>query len=466
MSFLHHKEEIINNRYRILHTLGAGGVGVTYAAKDLDLDNLVAIKVLSLNRMNSWKALELFQREAKILKKLEHPNIPNYLDSFEIDTENNRAFYLVQQLAPGKPLSELITSGWKPQEAQVKDIARQILDILVYLQRLNPAIIHRDIKPHNIIRQSNGKIFLVDFGAVQDTYHHTVTGGSTVVGTFGYMAPEQFRGRANITSDLYGLGTTLLYLLTRKDPSELPQKNLKILFRQQVCIARDFADWLDRMLAPSCEDRFTSAREALAVLTGEQKLTILGTKKVKKPQQSHASLKKTKDKLTITIPPGWQYSNLSKLLVLGLVSFNLVIALAVWIAIESHFLNILLDELNKRISYGLLLWLLIVINGKGYGRILCPALGFTYIRIETKRFTVRKWLTKYKLGKVLIYEDPRKIEQARLKHFGEPFIRNVVTFCSIPLSNFDIQAGLFLPRKEQKWLVKEINYFLEQIDRN
>lgn len=214
----------------------------------------------------------LEDRSAKLnnkdLKQLKHSNIPKYINSFQIDTDDNRAFYLVQQLAPGKPLSELIESGWKPQEAEVKNIARKILEILTYLQQLNPAIVHRDIKPQNIIRQSDGKIFLVDFGAVQDTYHHTVTGGSTVVGTFGYMAPEQFRGKANITSDLYGLGTTLLYLLTRKDPSQLPQKNLKIQFRQQVYTAQDFTDWLDKMLAPASEDRFKSAQEALAVLQG------------------------------------------------------------------------------------------------------------------------------------------------------------------------------------------------------
>ncbi|MEO0868905.1 MAG: protein kinase, partial [Cyanobacteria bacterium J06642_11] len=91
---------------------------------------------------------------------------------------------------------------------------------LDYLHGLNPPIIHRDVKPQNIIWSQNGRIFLVDFGAVQTVYQNTIAFSSTVVGTFGYMAPEQFRGQAYPTTDLYGLGTTLLALLTHQNPGE------------------------------------------------------------------------------------------------------------------------------------------------------------------------------------------------------------------------------------------------------
>jgi len=96
----------------------------------------------------------------------------------------------------------------------------------------------------------------VDFGAVQDTYQNTVTGGSTVVGTYGYMAPEQFRGQAVLSTDLYGLGTTLLFLLTQQSPADLPQRKLKIDFRSHVNISSDFADWLKKTIEPIMEDRF------------------------------------------------------------------------------------------------------------------------------------------------------------------------------------------------------------------
>ena len=453
-------KQIINNKYRILNILGAGSIGVTYAAENLETQQKVAIKVLSLERIKNWKALELFEREAKILQQLNHPAIPSYLDYFQIDANNNRAFYLVQELAFGKPLSELIETGWRPQEAEVKDLAKQLLEVLIYLQQLNPAIIHRDIKPQNIIRQADGKIFLVDFGAVQNTYHHTVTGGSTVVGTFGYMAPEQFRGQANITSDLYGLGTTLLFLLTRKDPSELPQKNLKIKFRDRLCLPQDFTDWLDKMLAPAFEDRFESASEALAVLKGAKKLTVFGIKD-KKPQVSQVSFKKTKERLIIIIPPALRYSNFCRVLILAIATINYLFLVTAWIAIESNFLNLLLiDELNGKTSYLLVLTIILIINSYLYS-IYRSAFGFTYIRIERHRLTIRKWFTDYKIGKIAILENTKDIEEVGIKHLGEPLMKNVLTVCLIKLSSAVVQFGLFLPRKEKKWLLKEIKDFLK-----
>lgn len=450
----------IINKYRILHTLGAGSIGVTQAAEDLKTGQKVAIKVLSLARIKDWKALELFEREAKILQQLNHPAIPSYLEYFQIDTNNNRSFYLVQELALGKPLSELIESGWKPQEAEVKDLAKQLLEILIYLQQLNPAIIHRDIKPQNIIRQTDGKIFLVDFGAVQNTYHHTVTGGSTVVGTFGYMAPEQFRGKANITSDLYGLGTTLLFLLTRKDPAELPQKNLKIQFRDRLCLPQDFTDWLDKMLAPACEDRFESASEALAVLQGKKKLTRFGIKD-KKPKYSNVFFKRTQERLIIIIPPALKYSNFCRVAIATIAAINFIFLLAAWTAIESNFFNLLLiDMLNGRTSYLLVLTIILIINSYLY-RIYRSAFGFTYLRIERDRLTIRQWFTDYKIGKIAILENTKNIQEVKLKHLGEPLMKNILTVCFIQLSSTIIQFGLFLPRKEKKWLLKEINYFLE-----
>ena len=273
MEALHQPGDIIAQRYRITDTLGQGGVGITYAAEDLKSGEQVALKVLSLRQMGDWKVLELFEREAKILAQLNHPAIPRYLDYFHIDTPENRVFYIAQQLVEGKSLAEWVENGWHPQEVEVWHIANQILDILVYLQQFTPPVIHRDIKPHNIIRRSDGKVFLVDFGAVQDVYHGTLTGGSTVAGTYGYMAPEQFRSKTVLATDLYGLGATLIFLLTQKDPADLPKRKLKIDFRPQVRVTKRFADWLERMIEPIAEDRFRSAGEALMVWQGKNELT-------------------------------------------------------------------------------------------------------------------------------------------------------------------------------------------------
>jgi serine/threonine protein kinase len=272
-------EEIINERYRLLHVLGKGSVGITYAGIDLETEQEVAIKIVSLARVNNWKQIELLEREVQVLAQLNYPAIPKYLDYFQIESDRfaalscrERNFYIVQQLAPGKSLFQLVENGWRTTGKQVKQIAIQILDILSYLHSLEPPIIHRDIKPQNLIRSDDGTIFLVDFGAVQNTYYNTFMKGSTVVGTYGYMAPEQFQGKGLPSTDLYGLGATILYLLTHRSPAELPQDTLKIDFRSRLNLSEEFADWLDKMLEPDAEDRFTSAEEALKILRSPYKI--------------------------------------------------------------------------------------------------------------------------------------------------------------------------------------------------
>jgi ankyrin repeat protein len=256
----------LRDRYEIIDILGKGGVGITYAAIDLKTKEKVALKAVSLQQLKDWKQVELLEREASVLAQLNHPAIPKYLDYFQIDSEEDRLFYIVQQLAPGKSLFELVESGWRTNEAEIKKITVQILDIFRYLHSLNPPVIHRDIKPHNLILSDDGKIFLVDFGAVQNTYYNTLMQGSTVVGTYGYMAPEQFKGKAKPATDLYGLGATILYLLTHRSPNELPQDTLTIDFRSSVNISEGFALWLEKILQPDLEERFSSAKEALEKL--------------------------------------------------------------------------------------------------------------------------------------------------------------------------------------------------------
>ncbi|VEP13668.1 Serine/threonine protein kinase (fragment) [Hyella patelloides LEGE 07179] len=264
--------DIIKNKYRITHVLGKGGVAITYQASDINTGLSVAIKVISLKQLENWKQVELFQREAEVLAKLEHLAIPKYIDYFDLETETDKAFYIVQQLAPGKSLFDLVESGWRTTETEVKKIAEQVLAILSYLHSLEPPVIHRDIKPNNLIRSDDGTIYLVDFGAVQNTYYNTLMQGSTVVGTYGYMAPEQFRGKAVPATDLYSLGATILYLLTHRSPSELPQDTLKLDFRSSVNISESFADWLEKILEPDLEDRFVDAEVALAELLASNKV--------------------------------------------------------------------------------------------------------------------------------------------------------------------------------------------------
>ncbi|MEG5059730.1 ankyrin repeat domain-containing protein [Microcoleus sp. A2-C5] len=268
--------------YQIKNLLGEGGSSTTYEAIDLKTNQRVALKALSLQKMNDWKVLELFEREANVLSKLNHPGIPRYLDYFYVDTPDNRCFYIVQELAQGQSIASLVENGWHAREAEIRRIATQILEILVYLHSQTPPVIHRDIKPANIVlkspinsqKQKHLTVCLVDFGAVQNTYYNTLMRGSTVVGTYGYMAPEQFLGQAVPATDLYGLGATLLYLLTHRSPTELPTNILEIDVCSQINISSAFADWLKKMIAPDLENRFESAKKALELLRNPRIVSV------------------------------------------------------------------------------------------------------------------------------------------------------------------------------------------------
>ena len=210
---------IVAGRYRLEHKLGEGGFGSTWSAIELDTEQRVALKQLDVRRAKDWKSLELFEREAQVLRGLSHPAIPSYFDSFEAEDEDGAegaCFYLAQALAPGQALTDWVEDGWRPSGEELFELADQLLDVLIYLHELHPPVVHRDIKPHNILRDEHGAVSLVDFGSVKSTLDGDQTGGSTVVGTFGYMAPEQFRGHADPRTDLYGLGATLIYVMTHR----------------------------------------------------------------------------------------------------------------------------------------------------------------------------------------------------------------------------------------------------------
>ncbi|MEM9504200.1 MAG: serine/threonine-protein kinase, partial [Cyanobacteria bacterium P01_E01_bin.43] len=301
---------LVQARYQIMNVLGRGGSGITYRAEDAFTGRQVALKELSLKGLDDWKKLELFEREARVLKDLDHPAIPNYVDYFQVDTADNRLFYIAQEIAEGQSLAELVATGERFLETEVERIAAAVLEVLQYLHGLNPPIIHRDIKPQNLIRGNDGRIYLVDFGAVQTAYREATAFGSTVVGTYGYMAPEQFRGQAYPTTDLYGLGTTLLNLLTHQNPGDLPQKRLMIDFRPVITVSERFADWLDGLLEPLVEDRFPSAEAALDALTNPLLTSRRGLSHhpnaplvLHQPSGSKVKLSRSRRRLSLSIPP-------------------------------------------------------------------------------------------------------------------------------------------------------------------
>ncbi|NJN85077.1 MAG: serine/threonine protein kinase [Leptolyngbyaceae cyanobacterium SL_7_1] len=257
-------------RYQIQKQLSKNGGRQTLLAQDCETRSPVVIKLLTFDAEFEWDDLKLFEREAATLKSLSHPQIPQLLDFFEIDTPDEKHLALVQTYILGRSIAEYLEAGRTFTEAEIKQLMMALLEILVYLHHRSPPVVHRDIKPSNIIlgeRSGNsiGEVFLVDFGSVQTLVNandHTMT----IVGTYGHMPPEQFAGRTVPASDLYGVGVTAITLATQKSPTELPQKDLQIQFESHAQLSPAFANWLKRMTAPIVGDRFASAEEALYAL--------------------------------------------------------------------------------------------------------------------------------------------------------------------------------------------------------
>lgn len=267
-------EQILQDRYQLQQKLGNNAGRQTWLVKDISTSTgeLAIVKLLAFSLELQWDEFKLFEREAQVLKQLNHPRIPNYLDYFSLDKQMGEGlcwFGLVQEYIPGKSLQQALESGQRFTESQVKAIATQILEILIYLHEGKSPVIHRDIKPSNIILGEDEQIYLVDFGAVQDT---AAAAGATftIVGTTGYAPLEQFWGKAVPASDLYALGATLVHLLTGICPADLPQDNLCIQFRDKVSISPIFLNWIEALIKPSLEQRVFKAKVALKNLKTER----------------------------------------------------------------------------------------------------------------------------------------------------------------------------------------------------
>ncbi|HEY9842933.1 MAG: serine/threonine protein kinase [Candidatus Sericytochromatia bacterium] len=221
----------------------------------------VLLKRFFLKRAGNWKEHDLFEREAAVLERLEHPRIPQLL----AHGQDEESLYLITPWIAGDSLAERLERGQLSSEAEILELAGQLLEILVWLHGQSPPVIHRDIKPSNLILNPDGELYLIDFGSV--LLRLNPEGGSTVAGTFGYMAPEQFSGRALPASDLYALGATLVHLLSGRAPAEIPQDRLRLRFEAYVHCSADCRHWLARLLAPAPEERFASALDALRALS-------------------------------------------------------------------------------------------------------------------------------------------------------------------------------------------------------
>ncbi|MBE9217010.1 serine/threonine protein kinase [Plectonema cf. radiosum LEGE 06105] len=260
-------EEILVERYQLQRVLGKSAIRQTWLARDLTNQEQVVVKLLTANDQLQWYDIQLFEREAKVLRQLNHLRIPQYYDDFVLERDVIY-FALVQEYIAAKSIKELLASGKIFSETEVREIAIAVLKILIYLHKLNPPVLHRDIKPSNLLLDEStnkNQIYLVDFGAVQDRV--AAEGATfTVVGTYGYAPLEQFGGRATPASDLYALGATLIHLATGISPADLPQFDSRMQFSHLIEFNPGLIKWLQQMTEPNLEYRFGRATEALKAL--------------------------------------------------------------------------------------------------------------------------------------------------------------------------------------------------------
>src|SRR5690349_1855619 len=250
---------LIGGRYRLGGKLGKGSQGEIFLARDEKTKEEVVVK--RLTPRGTWKSFELFEREAKVLSQLRHAGVPRHLATIE---EPPGTFNLVMARMPGENLRDL-TDRRRLSQLELRDVLIRCLEILDYLHTRTPPVVHRDLKPSNIVRAPDGKIALVDFGGVLDAARDR--GGSTIVGTFGYMAPEQLHGQVTAATDIYGLGATIVALAGGIEPEDVPRKGLRMdLERHLPTLDPGFRAALAAMTDPEPDKRPQRARDVVALL--------------------------------------------------------------------------------------------------------------------------------------------------------------------------------------------------------
>src|SRR5919205_433133 len=258
-------DTLFDGRYRIVRKLGAGGMANVYLAEDQELGRRVAIKILDDRHAADEQFVERFRREAKNAAGLSHPNIVSIYDRGEAEG----TYYIAMEFLDGRSLKELIV-GRGPAPIKVAiDYARQILAAVGFAHR--HGIVHRDIKPHNVLVGGEGRLKVTDFGIARSGASQMTEVGS-IIGTAQYLSPEQARGApVDQTSDLYSVGVVLYELLTGvvpfsgESPVEIAMKHLSSTPEPPSAKRAEIPRELDlvvlRALAKDPADRYQSAEE-------------------------------------------------------------------------------------------------------------------------------------------------------------------------------------------------------------
>jgi serine/threonine-protein kinase len=303
----------LHNRYRVMQALAQGGFGATFLAKDESLPGqpICVIKQLRLATNTPEvmaMARELFAREASTLGRIgNHPQVPRLLDYFDDDQQ----FYLVQEFVNGWTIQQEIKRNGPMSEAGVKQFLSEMLGILQYIH--NQQVIHRDIKPNNLIRRAeDGRLVLIDFGAVKNQVSQTFAGQNEqtaltafAIGTAGFAPPEQIAMRPVYASDIYAVGITCLYLLTGKSPKDFDYhpSTGEMLWEREVHLSQHMTSVLKKMLEASVRHRYQSASDVLKALELEPYLDSIAKGMATQPATRNNSLRQTQERSNSYTPP-------------------------------------------------------------------------------------------------------------------------------------------------------------------
>jgi hypothetical protein len=433
--------DAIRGRYRLEQLLGRGASGSTWKALDKQTGQPVVVKALEFARLEKWKEVELFEREARVLASLNHDRIPRYVDSFEEGAGGETTFFLVQEHIPGSSLLARVQGGWRGTEKEVQAIGAQILRILGYIHSLRPPIIHRDLNPKNLIRREDGAIFLVDFGGVQDALRLEAGGSSTVIGTPGYVPMEQYMGKASVRSDYYAFAATLLFLLTHRSPADFPLANMKIDMSGAPQVSRELALVLSSWLEPDEARRSLPPEKALDLLEGrlsaEQAAERMGTPARRKPHGSRVEVTETADSLTIR----FRERGRGQLLLGGFVALFLALMLAMLAIRQPSFV-----------------FIFVPFSAVG---LLFPGL-FSRVTLEFSARRGFRWVRQF-LGK-------RELS-APLADVGECVSRTAYVLNNRPQTVLELEVGAktirfggSLSEREKDWLAELINRKVQELE--
>ncbi|MEE3719359.1 IMS domain-containing protein [Tumidithrix elongata RA019] len=266
--------QLLDRRYRIVRSLGSGGFGRTYLAQDLRIPGepvcvVKHLKPVSTDPAYLQIASRLFTGEATTLAKLgHHDQIPRLLAYFE----ENQEFYLVEEFIEGHSLNDEIQTGRTYTEAEAVQVLMDVLEVLAYVH--SQGVIHRDIKPDNLIRrQSDRKLILIDFGAIKQVQSQLIVqqgqiSATVAIGTPGYMSSEQGQGKPRPSSDLFALGMIGIQILTGLSPRKIPEDKQtgELSWQHLVAAQTGLVEVLTKMTRYHYKDRYETATEVLQVL--------------------------------------------------------------------------------------------------------------------------------------------------------------------------------------------------------